>query len=95
MVHILARITVRPEAAKTAAGLLRKLVAESRKESGCVTYELYQQADFPHIFQTVEKWRDKASAEAHRKTPHVTAAIAAAGPLFAAVPEILTYNKLD
>jgi quinol monooxygenase YgiN len=95
MVHILARITVRPEVAKTAAGLLRKLVIESRKEPGCVTYELYQQADFPHIFQTVEKWKDKSAADAHLKTPHVGAAIAAAGPLFAAVPEILTYNKLD
>ncbi len=94
MHYILARITVKPEAADTARGILTELVAQSRKEAGCVSYELYQQAATPHVFQTVEQWQDEAAANAHMTTPHIGAAIAAAGPLFAAPPEILAYTKL-
>ena len=94
MHYVLARITVKPEAAASAGEILMKLVTQSRQEAGCVSYELYQQAASPHVFQTVEEWRDKASADAHMTTPHVGAAIAAAAPLFAAPPEILAYTKL-
>jgi len=94
MYHILARITVKPEAAQTAQGLLTELVIQSRKEAGCISYELYQQEATPHIFQTVETWRDKAAADAHMVTPHLGAAVAAATPLFAAAPEILSYTKV-
>lgn len=94
MHHVMARITVKPEAADTAKRILLELVKKSREEAGCVAYELYQQADAPHVFQTVEQWREKASADAHMTTPHVGAAIAAAGALFAMPPEILAYGKL-
>ena len=94
MHYVLARITVKPEAADTARGILVELVTHSRKEAGCVRYELFQQADHPHVFQTVEQWTDQAAADAHMTTPHVGAAIAAAGALFAAPPEILAYTQL-
>ncbi|WP_309678450.1 putative quinol monooxygenase [Polaromonas sp.] len=94
MHYVLARITVKPEAADAARQLLTTLVAESRQEAGCVSYELYQQAAAPHVFQTVEQWQDEAAANAHMATPHLGAAVAAAGPLFAAPPEILAYSKL-
>lgn len=94
MHYVLARITVKPEAASATRGVLTELVTQSRLEAGCVSYELYQHADSPHVFQTVEQWRDKASADAHMATPHVGAAIAAASALFAAPPEIVACTKL-
>ena len=94
MHHVLARITVKPEAAANARGILTELVTQSRHEAGCLRYELYSQADSPHVFQTVEHWQDKAAADAHMATPHVGAAIAAAAALFAAPPEIVAYSKL-
>lgn len=39
MHYILARITVKPEAADTARGIMSGLVSHSRKEAGCVSYE--------------------------------------------------------
>ncbi|UUZ76511.1 antibiotic biosynthesis monooxygenase [Polaromonas sp. P1(28)-13] len=47
---VLARITVKPEAADTARQLRTTLVTQSRQEAGCVSYELYQQAATPHVF---------------------------------------------
>ena len=94
MHYVLARITVKPEAAEAAGKVLAELAAQSRKEAGCVQYEVYCQEQAPHILQTVEHWKSKADADAHMTTPHVGAAFAAAGPLLAGAPEILVYSKL-
>ncbi|MEJ8845946.1 putative quinol monooxygenase [Variovorax rhizosphaerae] len=94
MHHILARITFKPEAASQGLAIMTELAARSREEKDCVSYVLFQQADAPHVFQTVEEWSDKAAADAHMVTPHVGAAVAAAGPLFGAPPEILAYTRL-
>lgn len=94
MHHVLARITVQPDAADAARAILAELVTPTRREPGCLRYELYQQTDSPHIFQTVELWQDQAAADAHMTTPHVGAAIAAIGPLLAGPPEILACTKL-
>ncbi len=94
MHYVLARITVKPEVVELAKGILVDLATKSRQEPGCMGYELYQQAGAPHVFQTVEQWQAKADADAHMAALHVGAAIAAAGPLFAAAPEIVACSKL-
>ena len=94
MQHVLARITVRPEYAAQARALLEELVSHSRREAGCVSYELYRRADAGHVFQTVEAWKDAAAVDAHMKSTHVAAAIATATPMFAAPPEIVSFEKL-
>ncbi len=94
MVHILARITVKPESADAARDILKKLVEQSRQEPGCISYLLYQQATTPHIFQTVEAWTDQAAVDSHMGSAHIGAAIAAASPMFANPPEILPYTQL-
>jgi quinol monooxygenase YgiN len=83
MHHVLARITFKPEAAAEGKDLLLNLMSKSRAEAGCVSYDVYQQAEAPHIFQTVEQWKEKADADAHMATPH-----------FALPPEILAWGKL-
>lgn len=94
MIHVLARITVKPESVDAAHDVLTTLVNASRKEPGCIDYQLLQRADAPHVFQTVERWADQASIDTHMAAANVGAAIAAAGPMFAEPPEILTFNKL-
>ena len=95
MVHVLARISVKPEAAAAAAQILQKLAEATRREAGCISYTLFHRGDAPHLFQTVEKWTDQAAADAHMTTPHVQAAIAAAGALFSAPPDIASYTQLS
>jgi quinol monooxygenase YgiN len=94
MLHILARIHCTPEGAATVRDIMVELAAASRQESGCEGYEVYQRADDPTQFQTVELWRDQAAVDAHMSTPHVAAAIARGGPLFAAPPLIQPFLKL-
>ncbi|MEJ8855271.1 putative quinol monooxygenase [Variovorax robiniae] len=94
MVHILARISFRPEAAAQGLTIMTELAAKSREEKDCISYQLYQQAQAPHIFETVEEWTDQGAVDTHMASPHVGAAVAAAGPLFGAPPEILPYTRL-
>ena len=45
MIHVMARITVKPEAAAPARKIMEELVAATRKEAGRLSYELFQQAN--------------------------------------------------
>src|SRR6185436_12577595 len=67
MMHVMASIVVRPEHASAARALLADLAAQSRHEPGCVAYELFQRADQPHVFRTVEQWLGAADIDAHMK----------------------------
>ncbi|MEO7114908.1 MAG: putative quinol monooxygenase [Caldimonas sp.] len=94
MVHVMASIEVKPEHAAAVRDQLVELAGKTRAEAGCVSYELYQRADKPHVFRTVEAWHTQADVDAHMKTPHVAAAIASAGPLLAAPLDIVTFTKV-
>lgn len=53
--------------------LLRELTAmiePSRKESGCIQYDLNRAPDNREIFWFVEKWASQAALDEHNKTPH-------------------------
>ena len=95
MMHVMASIVVRPEHAVAARALLADLAAKSRREPGCVAYELFQRADQPHVVPIVEQWLGAADVDAHMKAVHVAAAIATAGPMLAAAPEIVTFTRVD
>ena len=95
MVHVMASIVVQPDQAKAARALLATLAAESRREPGCLSYELFQRPDLPHVFRTVEQWQAADDIDAHMRTPHVAKAIAAGPTMFAAPPEIVTYARVD
>jgi quinol monooxygenase YgiN len=69
MVTIMARITARAGSETTLRSVLQDLVAPSREESGCVSYDLFENEDHPLEFVTVEQWLDQAAADAHLATP--------------------------
>lgn len=49
------------------AGMLAK---ETRKETGCLSYELVQEEADDTVFYFVEKYQDEAALEAHRASGH-------------------------
>ena len=94
MIHVMASIVVRPEHAAAAKDMLVKLAEVSRREPGCLGYELFQRPDAPNVFQTVEQWRAQADVDAHMATPHVAAAIAAVTPMLATPPAIHGFARI-
>ena len=49
-----------------------KLIEETRKEAGCISYDLCEDMDNPNVLTFIEKWENKQSLDAHMKTAHFT-----------------------
>ena len=52
------------------ASIFSKLTEESRKEPGCVTYQVHRHKTEPRRFFLYEQYKDEAALEAHRAAPH-------------------------
>lgn len=49
---------------------LRALVNPTRKEEGCLAYDLYRAAETPGAFLLHEVWASREAHTAHTNTPH-------------------------
>ena len=52
---------------------LSSLVEPTRKEPGCLCYNLHQSKSDPTQFMFYEQWASKEALDAHGKTPHMRA----------------------
>jgi quinol monooxygenase YgiN len=73
---------------------LLSLLAPSRKDAGCLSYDLHQAPDNPALFLFIENWASKAHLDRHLQTPHLKAALAKTGPLLAEPPQITLWEKI-
>ena len=76
--HVVATIPAAPEATDAIREALTTLVAASRQDEGCLSYDLYESGAAPGVFVTVEEWTGQDALDAHMQTPHIAAALAAA-----------------
>jgi quinol monooxygenase YgiN len=52
------------------ADIFSKLTEESRKEPGCLMFQVHRHKTEPRRFFIYEQYKDDASLEAHRASPH-------------------------
>lgn len=55
--------------------LAKKMVEETRKETGCMYYDLIQDVNETGVFYFVEKYVDQEAVEAHKNSAHFKAYI--------------------
>jgi quinol monooxygenase YgiN len=60
----------KPGKAEEAAALFRTLTEQSRKEPGCLMYQVHRHKNDRARFFIYEQYRDEAALEAHRNSPH-------------------------
>lgn len=89
--RVVATIRARPEKAAELTVVLAALVAPTRKENGCISYELLRHKTDPCDFVFVEEWTGDAALDAHLASSHLQEAVAKATPLLAASPDIRRY----
>ena len=73
---------------------LLSLVAPSRRDSGCVNYDLHQATDNPASFLFHENWTSKADFERHLAKPDLQAVLGRVGQLVAEPPQITLWEKI-
>ena len=86
--HVVATIPAKPGSEDIVGGGLSALAAESRKEEGCISYEVFESAAVAGTFVTVEVWTGQEALDAHMQSPHFQAALGKFGEHLAGVPGI-------
>ena len=67
---VVARLVAKKDCVAAVKAELLKLIAPTRKENGCIDYNLHQDNDNPAVFIFCETWESPACLEAHLKTVH-------------------------
>jgi quinol monooxygenase YgiN len=59
----------------------KAMMAETRKEDGCISYCFYQSLEDPGVFRVFEEWESLDHLKAHFEAPHMGAWRAALGEI--------------
>lgn len=70
MLKVIAEDFIRLEAVDIVAPLYRELVALTRQEARCLTYDLFVDQSDPGHFIFIETWPDRAALDFHCATEH-------------------------
>lgn len=92
VIHVVARITARPDMVAEVQALLLGLLEPTRREPGCLRYTLLRNSADPTDFTFVEEWADQVALDTHLAAPHLQATGAAVTPLLAAPLDIRSYT---
>ena len=81
MLTVIATIKAKPESAADVQNQLLKLIEPTRKESGCLRYELNVDNDDTSLFVFVEQWESEQHLTAHLAGEKLKSIIAGIEPL--------------
>src|SRR5450755_2733186 len=70
------------------------LVAPTRKEDGCINYDLHASPGDPAKFLFHENWTSQAHLDAHLQSAHIQALLPRVDELCAAFPEIKIWEQI-
>lgn len=94
MLRVVAHIVAKPEKVEELKAMLLGLIEPTRKEAGCVRYELHVNNADPNEFTFIEEWESDAALDVHLQSPHLLAAFPRVPELCAAGPDIRRYTLL-
>lgn len=90
---LIAIIRPRMERATEVESELRRLMAGTHAEEGCIHMELVVSADDPTTWLMLEKFRSRADWDAHMRTDHVTRGNANLAGLLREPTELRFYTR--
>ena len=94
LLTVVAELQAKPGKEEDVRSLLLTLIEPTRREEGCVQYDLHMNTGDPGRFVFYENWTSREHLDRHLASPHLTAAVAVAGDLLAKPPQIETYLRI-
>lgn len=76
-ITVVAKLVAKKNSVEAVKAELLKLILPTRKESGCIEYNLHQDNQDPAVFIFYETWESAASLEKHICTDHYKAYVRA------------------
>jgi quinol monooxygenase YgiN len=93
--RVVARINAKSDKIGEVRKLLSALVEPTRKERGCLTYELLQNRDDPADFTFVEEWASDSTFDSHSTADHIKALTPKLQPMITEPPDIRIYSLVE
>ena len=90
--HVIARAHAKLHHVAQVREILTALVDVTRREPGCLSYELLQNHADATEFVFVERWASAAAEQAHFVTPHLLTTLQQLTGLLASEPQICRYG---
>lgn len=72
MLKLVAKFTVKEEKIEEFKNYSKELVAETRKEKGCISYQLFQDVNDGKVLTFIEEWENQAAIDNHNNSRHIT-----------------------
>lgn len=94
MVKVVAQNFVKEDKLDEAIKLYEELVALTRKETGCIKYEMYQDEKDSTILTMIEEWETREALDNHLNSEHFTRIVPMLGKLMSKDTYMNVYNKL-
>lgn len=90
--RVVARIKAKKDTVEEVREVLTGLIEPTRRETGCITYELLQNREDQTDFTFVEEWTDPNALGTHFETEHIKNALPKLKEIAAEDPDIRTYR---
>ncbi len=95
MIQVVAKNFIKADKVDEFITLAKNLVQETvQKDSGCISYELYQNLSNPQILTIIEQWENKEALEQHMAAKHFKEASALFKDFVEKPGEANLYQKL-
>ena len=75
MITIVAKNLIKQGKAEEFKVLAERLINESRKESGCISYNLYEDSNNSNILTFIEVWENSEAINLHNNSEHFTSIV--------------------
>jgi len=93
-ITVVATFQARPGKEAELQKALISLVAPTRKEAGCINYDLHISPEDPAKFLFHENWTSKTHLDAHLQSPHILVLLPRLNELAVGFPEIKIWEKV-
>jgi quinol monooxygenase YgiN len=92
---VIARVPVANAHRETFLAAAHLCIAETRREPGCISYDMHESVSEAGQFVFVEEWIDRAALDFHMAAPHLRAFLAAALPCLSGKPTIEAMSVVE
>lgn len=90
-IALVVKFDIKSEYLEKAKSELLKILEPTRKEDGCLLYELHQDLDIPNVLMFYEIWETKEAWKKHDVMPHINKFREATKDCF----ESISVNRLE
>ncbi len=94
MVVVTAKNIVKQDKLQEALEICKQLVIETRKELGCIKYDVYQDEQNSNIITMIEEWENKTYLENHFLSEHFKKLVPMLGECCINDTEVNIYTKV-